>query len=246
MEHSLRSAGSRIDFLTPTVALAAASSGASTPPSTLGAHGGLSGTRVSRGKQGLAMMGAGADLVSVKTTQLSGTDVTFITSSPSCLLCQKPSLSTASPTHLQLCAIPFESLLSPRVYRSQTPPPRPRRRSVACQDVLVALLVGHHRNPSPSSALVCCIASAERYLTQDPSRKRRRWRQALAPAAFGGCTTGQAPRRCCGDRSKTSRRLDILHPVYRVQGRHAMAAHLAAAVDLMVAWWHGGMRVRRA
>lgn len=172
MEHSLRSAGSRIDFLTPTVALAAASSGASTPPSTLGAHGGLSGTRVSRGKQGLAMMGAGADLVSVKTTQLSGTDVTFITSSPSCLLCQKPSLSTASPTHLHLCAIPFQCLLSPRVYRSQSPPPRPRRRSVACQDVLVALLVGHHRNPSPSSALVCCIASAERYLTQDPSRKR--------------------------------------------------------------------------
>lgn len=83
----------------------------------------LSGTRVSRGKRGLAMMGAGADLVSVKTTQLSGTDVTFITSSPSCLLCQKPSLSTASPTHLHLCAIPFQCLLSPRVYRSQSPPP---------------------------------------------------------------------------------------------------------------------------
>lgn len=111
------------------------------------------------------------------------------------------SLSTASPTHLRLCAIPFQSLPSPRDIDPITP--RPRRRSVACQDVLVALLVGHHRNPSPSSALVCCIASAERYLTQDPSRKRRRGRQALAPAAFGGCTTGQAPRRCCGDRSKT-------------------------------------------
>jgi hypothetical protein len=90
---SLRSARSRIDVLTPTVALTAANTVASTSPavnagSAWWAIQVLVRTGVGRGKQGLATMGAGADLFRVKTTQHAGTDVTFITSSPGCLLCR--------------------------------------------------------------------------------------------------------------------------------------------------------------
>lgn len=161
MQHSLRSPGSRIDFLYPNSRPHSGHFQRLHPATNAGsawwAIQVLSRTGVSRGKQGLAMMGAGADLVSVKTTRLSGTDVTFITTSPNCLLCQ---IVWARPLPRIFSFVLSPSNLCFRREISVSSPPHPHRRSVACQDVLVGLLVGHHRNPSPSSVLVCCIASA--------------------------------------------------------------------------------------
>lgn len=211
MQHSLRSPGSRIDFLYPNSRPHSGHFQRLHPATNAGsawwAIQVLSRTGVSRGKQGLAMMGAGADLVSVKTTRLSGTDVTFITTSPNCLLCQivwarpLPRIFSFVLSPSNLCFRREISVPSPPVHTGG------RWRAKTYSSVCWLGITGIPRLLRLWSA---ASHRLERYLTQDPSRKRRRWRQALAPAAFGGCTTGQAPRRCCRDRSKTSRRLDIL------------------------------------
>jgi hypothetical protein len=75
---------------------------------------------------------------------------------------------------------------------------------------------GCSRNPSPFSALFCCIASAETQMAAGTCA-RDVWRVC-------DWTGTEA-----GDRSKTSRHLDILDAVYRGQGHPAMAAYLADA-----------------